>query len=276
MIDYRSIQLSGPSVAGHVLSVYWIFFIFGLYIIHRLVTASFRTGNFSIYDKENSKFIDYPKAVNKIVLWAALGWQVGGRIGYVALNFEKASFQANPFWIIYALGDGLSSSCAVIGAFLTTAFIANRLKLNTLKLMDILSFITPTFIFLVRISEFMTISTPGRPTNIVYGVIFPGYGDIPRHPLRLYQALAEGLLLQIILIANKKQFSHRGRMTCLFLLGYAVLGDIVASLFRDFEIQAENMIGIFSFRQIVTLCLASLAFYISFIRQTKLQRGKVW
>lgn len=272
MINYRNILLPSFSVGGLTLNFYWVLFFLGLFIVHRLLTASFSTGNFAIYDNKNSKFIDYPKRVNQIVIWSGVGWQIGGRLGNTLLHFDKVALLEHPVWQV--LGSGFSSRCAVLGTFVATFLVAKRSNLSTVKLADLLSFITPTFLFLIRISEFLSDGIPGRPTSLPFGVIYPHYGEIPRHPFRLYQALLEGFLLQVFLVFNKKQFSFKGRMTCLFLIGYIVAGDI-AAYFRDPEVMPDVMIGEVSFRNLVSLLLGGLVLYIALRKTRKVAKTSI-
>ena len=73
----------------------------------------------------------------------------------------------------------------------------------------------------------------GRPTEVYWGVIFPGdmaqncdglVGPCARHPTQLYEAGLEGLLLLVLLvyIAFKGGFKRPGLLTGFFALGYGL------------------------------------------------------
>ena len=73
----------------------------------------------------------------------------------------------------------------------------------------------------------------GRPTEVYWGVIFPGelaqncdgvIGPCARHPSQLYEAVLEGLLLLLVLIyfALRGGLKKPGLLTGVFALGYGV------------------------------------------------------
>ena len=71
----------------------------------------------------------------------------------------------------------------------------------------------------------------GRPTDVYWGVIFPGdlaqqcdgiIGSCARHPSQLYEAGLEGILLLVVMayLAFKGAFKSPGLLTGFFALGY--------------------------------------------------------
>ena len=80
-------------------------------------------------------------------------------------------------------------------------------------------------------ANFINAELWGRPTDVYWGVIFPGdlaqqcdgvIGPCARHPSQLYEAGLEGLLLLIVLVymALKGGFKSPGLLTGVFAVGY--------------------------------------------------------
>ena len=65
----------------------------------------------------------------------------------------------------------------------------------------------------------------GRETDVAWGVVFPGSGDVARHPSQLYEAVLEGAVLfgLLFLLSRRDIIAQRsGVLTAAFLMGYAV------------------------------------------------------
>jgi phosphatidylglycerol---prolipoprotein diacylglyceryl transferase len=58
---------------------------------------------------------------------------------------------------------------------------------------------TPFGLFFGRLANFVNGELWGRPTDLPWGIIFPGAGPEPRHPSQLYEAGLEGILMFIVL-----------------------------------------------------------------------------
>ena len=66
----------------------------------------------------------------------------------------------------------------------------------------------------------------GRVTDVPWGIVFPRGGDLPRHPSQIYEALAEGLLLLIIMFLLSRQPGIRARagiLSGVFLTLYGIM-----------------------------------------------------
>ena len=114
-------------------------------------------------------------------------------------------------------------------------------KKNHLRLWscaDIVALASPPGLFLGRVANFINAELWGRPTQMPWGVIFPGeiaqncpeiIGLCARHPSQLYEAFLEGILLFIILLifANRHAFLRPGLVTGVFIFGYGVSRFVV-------------------------------------------------
>ena len=92
---------------------------------------------------------------------------------------------------------------------------------------------TPPGLLLGRIANFVNAELWGRPTDMPWGVIFPGnraqdcpgiaVGDCARHPSQLYEAGLEGLILGAVLLFlafSRGWLRTPGAICGTFLAGY--------------------------------------------------------
>jgi phosphatidylglycerol:prolipoprotein diacylglycerol transferase len=116
---------------------------------------------------------------------------------------------------------------------------------------------TPFGLMLGRIANFINGELWGRPTDLPWGVIFPGtaaqdcagvIGLCARHPSQLYQAGLEGLLLALVLlwlVFRGRALRRPGMVTGVFLAGYG-LARFTVEFFRQADeqfITADNPLG---------------------------------
>ncbi|MBT8408420.1 MAG: prolipoprotein diacylglyceryl transferase, partial [Alphaproteobacteria bacterium] len=122
---------------------------------------------------------------------------------------------------------------------------------------DVLALGTPPGLFLGRIANFINAELWGRPTELPWGVIFPGRAaqDCPgveglcaRHPSQLYEAGLEGLALGALLLwlAYARGWLKRpGMIAGLFIAGYG-LSRFIVEFFRQADAQfmtPDNPLG---------------------------------
>ena len=90
-----------------------------------------------------------------------------------------------------------------------------------------------------------------------WGVVFPTGGPLPRHPSQLYEAGLEGLVLFAILWWYSSRRPALGRVSGLFLVGYAL-----ARSFVEFFREPDAHIGYLAFGWLTMgqiLCLPMIA-----------------
>ena len=132
------------------------------------------------------------------LLWITLGIVVGGRLGFV-LFYEPSYFWQNPSEIPAVWNGGMSFHGGLLGVVLAV-YVFSRVKhINPLSLGDVASAATPFGLFFGRIANFINAEVVGRVSDVPWAMVFPGAGDLPRHPSQLYEAALEGIVLFIIL-----------------------------------------------------------------------------
>lgn len=162
-----------------------------------------------------------PEKVGDLIVAAAVGVIVGGRVGYVLFYGLKEAI-ADPLWIFKMNQGGMSFHGGLIGVLLAIYWFAWR---NNREFWDVTDFIAPLVplgLFFGRIGNFINGELWGKPTDLPWGIIFPTGGDVPRHPSMLYEAFLEGLVLFAILWWFSARRRPRRAVSGLFLLGYGI------------------------------------------------------
>lgn len=161
--------------------------------------------------------------------WAVIGIVVGGRLGYV-LFYSPAYFLANPLEILEVWTGGMAFHGGAVGLALAMIVWAGLKKRDILSGLDLLAAVAPIGLFLGRVANFVNAELYGSETTMPWGVVFPGAGDLPRHPTQLYEAALEGLVLFLILRwVTHVAFGLRkpGLVAGLFGVGYAAARILV-------------------------------------------------
>lgn len=195
---------------------------------------------------------DQPEA---LLTWIILGVVLGGRLGFV-LFYEPAYYLANPGQILLLWHGGMSFHGGLLGVVVAAWLWARANAVPLLPLADALAVATPIGIGLGRIANFINAELWGRPTDLPWGVIFPGdaaqtcpgiAGLCARHPSQLYEAALEGVVLALVLFAVVRAGGLRrhGLALGIFIAGYGISRFIV-EFFRQADgqfITPDNPLG---------------------------------
>lgn len=175
--------------------------------------------------------------ISDYVTWVAMaGVILGGRLGYCLLYAPRQTF-TDPTYFFTVWKGGMASHGGILGVILVMIFFARSKKIPFYNIADATAFCVPITLGLGRCANFLNGELWGRPTDAWWGVIFPdaplvGAMNVPRYPSQLIEALLEGVLLQLILIAVRLSTKREGAVALTFMAGYAVL-RIVGEQFRE-------------------------------------------
>ena len=163
--------------------------------------------------------------IDDLVLWATLGIILGGRFGYV-LFYRPDLFWTDPLEVLQIWNGGMSFHGGALGVLIAIAAFARVNGIDMVRLGDLVCPCVPFGLFFGRVANFINGELWGRPTDLPWGVIFPGAPDgLPRHPSQLYEAALEGVVLFLILrwaTHGAKLLPRRGMVAGLFLLFYGL------------------------------------------------------
>src|SRR5207249_11245418 len=93
---------------------------------------------------------------------------------------------------------GMSFHGGLVGVTVALLVWAWRNHAPLLNVADCVALVAPLGLFFGRIANFINAELVGRPTDLSWGVVFPGE-SFARHPSQLYEAILEGPLLLIAL-----------------------------------------------------------------------------
>ncbi len=174
------------------------------------------------------------QAFDDIMVYAILGIILGGRLGYV-LFYKPGYYMNNPLEIAMIWHGGMSFHGGLIGMALAMLLFSHLYNITFLAITDLLAVAAPIGLFCGRVANFVNGELYGRVTASPLGMVFPGGGDLPRHPSQLYEAGLEGLLLFMVMLAialGTRALWRRGLLTGIFLIGYCAARS-TAELFRE-------------------------------------------
>lgn len=174
----------------------------------------------------------------RLLTWIILGIILGGRLGYV-LFYDLPTYLADPLQILRVWEGGMSFHGGFAGVVIAAVWFCRREKIPMLPMGDLLAIAAPVGLMLGRLANFVNAELWGRPTDLPWGVIFPGtaaqtcpqiVGLCARHPSQLYQAALEGLLLALVLFwlaFRRGWFKRPGALMGAFLVGYGIARFLV-------------------------------------------------
>jgi len=178
--------------------------------------------------------------IDDLLLWAALGVILGGRLGYVflyAMWYEhlRDFYLESPMRMLYVWQGGMSFHGGLLGVMVAILIFARLNKLDAIRVADVIAPAVPIGLLFGRLANFINGELWGKVTTVPWGVIFPhaDAGPLPRHPSQLYEAGLEGIVLFCILyyFTWYMRALHRpGCTTGIFLLGYAIARFFVESV----------------------------------------------
>ena len=157
-----------------------------------------------------------------LIFYAVLGVILGGRLGYV-LFYKPDYYAHHPLEIPAVWQGGMSFHGGLLGVMLAMALVARKYAVNYLRLMDFVAPLVPLGLAAGRMGNFINGELWGRPTDLPWGMIFQGAGDIPRHPSELYEFALEGLLLFALMWWFSSKPRPAGQISAVFLIGYGCL-----------------------------------------------------
>lgn len=148
-----------------------------------------------------------------------VGVILGGRLGYV-LFYKPGYYLSHPLEVLSIWQGGMSFHGGFLGVLAAMAYVAWRQRIDWWALMDFVAPLVPVGLAAGRLGNFINGELWGRVTDLPWGMVFRGAGDLPRHPSQLYQMGLEGLALFALLWWYSSRTRPRGRVSALFLMGY--------------------------------------------------------
>ena len=224
-------ELFSIDVFGFELALRWyaLAYIVGILIGWRLVVRAVKAPH--LWAKNTA--VMTPTQVEDLLTWVIIGVILGGRFGYV-LFYQAGYYLENPMQVLKVWQGGMSFHGGLIGVVLAGLIYTQKHKIPKLSAADVMALGVPPGLFLGRIANFINAELWGRPTDLPWGVAFPGdaaqfCGDVAgicaRHPSQLYEAALEGLVLGAVLlwlVWRRGALKTPGLVSGVFFAGYGV------------------------------------------------------
>ena len=215
-----------------------------------------------------------PTDIDDLIVSAALGVVLGGRIAYV-LFYNPHLYLDHPLEIFTVWRGGMSFHGGLVGCMFAMALLARSRQLPMLAFFDTVAAVVPIGLFLGRLANFVNGELWGRPTDVPWGMVFPTGGPLPRHPSQLYEAVLEGLLLFVVLTAliRAGALKRPGFILGAFSFGYAVARSI-SEHFREPDPQLGFLWGGLTMGTLLSLplMLAGIALMAAAMRKETARR----
>jgi phosphatidylglycerol:prolipoprotein diacylglycerol transferase len=166
-----------------------------------------------------------------LMFYSFLGVLAGGRIGYsIFYNFYYTL--DNPITIFYLWNGGMSFHGGLIGVMVGIIYFCKKNQIPFFEISDFIVKLVPIGLFTGRIGNFINGELWGKPTDLVWGVIFPKIDNFTRHPTQIYEAFLEGIVLFVILNFSLPKNTRISQVTAYFLIFYSLFRFIV-EFFRE-------------------------------------------
>jgi len=175
--------------------------------------------------------------LDDMMFWGVIGVVAGGRLGYV-LFYRLEDYLHDPIKIFHVWEGGMSFHGGFLGVTVAMLWIARSKKLRFLQITDFLAPLVPLGLGAGRIGNFINAELWGRPTDLLWGTVFPNVDRLPRHPSQLYEFALEGLVLFGLLWIYSAKLRSLGAVSAWFLIGYGVLRFCV-----EFTREPDNFLG---------------------------------
>lgn len=272
-----SSELISLDIAGFHLALRWyaLAYIAGIIAGWMLIRAAIKHAH--LWQENHAPYTK--DQLEDLSTWIIVGVILGGRLGSV-LFYNPSYYLSHPIEILKVWQGGMAFHGGFLGVVIAAFVWGRRNKISLLPLADSLAMVAPVGLFFGRIANFINAELWGRPTDVAWGVIFPGVEAqscatattaCARHPSQLYEAGLEGLALGIVillLILCAKALKKPGLITGIFLTGYAI-SRIFVEIFRQADAQfisadnpAGNIIASLSMGQLLSVPMIMAGLYL--------------
>ena len=159
--------------------------------------------------------------VDDLLTFVMLGVILGARLGYV-LFYDLPAYVQDPLEVLRLWNGGMSFHGGLLGVVAAFWYFSRTRHRPFLDVADFIAPLVPQGLFFGRMGNFINGELWGKPTDLPWGMVFPGAGPWPRHPSQLYEGLLEGLVLFVVLWIFASRPRKAGAVSGLFALLYGL------------------------------------------------------
>ena len=221
-------ELFSVEIMGYTFALRWyaLSYLVGFlvaYYLMRLVSGKSKFWPYGVEPLDREQ-------LDGLLTYLILGVIVGGRLGYVFF-YDANHYLQHPDEIIRVWDGGMSFHGGFLGVIIAVYFYSRRNGILLWSCADLIALSAPPGLFLGRVANFVNAELWGRPTDMPWGVVFPGAraqdcpnieGMCARHPSQLYEAGLEGFALFIVMliVIGLGALRRPGFVSGVFFLGY--------------------------------------------------------
>ena len=192
--------------------------------------------------------------VSDLMTYLMLGVVLGGRIGYV-LFYGMDYWATDPLYPFKIWEGGMSFHGGLLGVMFALWLFGRKKQKTFWNVCDYVAPMIPPGLFFGRIGNFINGELWGRPTDLPWGMVFPGAPDAvptPRHPSQLYEAGLEGIVLFLAIWFYSAKPRRSGQVSGLFLVLYGAFRSLV-ELVRQPDGHVDLILGKITMGQALSL-----------------------
>ncbi|TVQ26877.1 MAG: prolipoprotein diacylglyceryl transferase [Spirochaetaceae bacterium] len=240
--------LSAEIIPGLPLRWYGLMYLIAFALSYLLFMAQIR---------KRTEEIDQDTVMN-FFFWGIIGLLIGARL-FSTLLFDASGLYLRRPWLIFwpfyegrFVGlQGMNYYGGLVGAIVGFVLYARRKSIDILDWGDMLVIGVPLGYTFGRLGNFINAELYGRVTQASWGVVFPTAArfpasepwvqewaaavgmelqagqtlvNLPRHPTQIYEAIAEGILLWVIMwFIVRKHKPYNGFAVGFYLIAYGVM-----------------------------------------------------
>ena len=187
--------------------------------------------------------------VYNMVVWAAFGLFIGGRLGYT-LFYNFSYYIQHPASIVAVWEGGMSFHGGLLGAIVALVWFSQRQGIPTYQVADLAAAVTPIGLgFGERQFHQWGVTWRSYRCRLVYGI--SNGGPACRHPSQLNEAGLEGVFLFTLVWVISKTTPPPGTLFWSFITGYGVCRMIVEFV-REPDAHLGFILGSFSMGQLLS------------------------
>ncbi len=210
-----------------------------------------------------------------VIFYVMLGVILGGRLGYI-LFYNFLYYLSNPLAIFAVWEGGMSFHGGALGVVIAGLLYCKKHKLSFYRMADPAMPLVAIGLGLGRLGNFINAELWGKVTTLPWGMVFPGAGELPRHPTQLYELFAEGIVLGLMswyLLGKKVK---DGVVFWSFIGGYGVLRFLIEfvrvpddiSFYEDFGF-IFGIMSIGQFLSLLMVIISGIGFYTLYRRKNE-------
>lgn len=207
--------------------------------------------------------------LHDLVLYAAVGVILGGRLGYI-LFYNLPYYLESPAKLLAVWEGGMSFHGGLLGVIVAVGVFCRRKGHAFYTIADLAAPTVPIGLGLGRIGNFINGELYGRATDVPWCMVFDrtGGGPLCRHPSQLYEAFLEGVLLFALVWALGRRPRAPGTLFWSFIAGYGACRAFV-ELFREPDAHLGLLAGVISMGQALSLPMLGLGLFMIWSVQRK-------